>query len=349
MSQWRQDPLTGRWVVVATGRRQRPDEFPPAGPSPVTSEACPFCPGHEHLTTPEITARGRPPGVAAGGPGWRMRVFGNMYPAVRPVTDAPVAGTPWPARGGHGHHEVVVFTPDHGAGLHDLADDQLAELLLLVRERMADLAARSGVTHVLPFFNQGGEAGATLTHPHGQIIATPLVPELVAVKAARLRRWRAAEKGCLVCDMLAREEAAGERIVVAGDGAVALAPWASRFPFEILVAPRGHARDPVAAPEADCVAVATVLGPALRALAAVRPEPPLNMVLHGGPARAAAGTDGPDGPDDPGDMDFHWHLEVLPRWTRLAGFEAGSGFAINSVAPEAAARRLREEVDRCAS
>lgn len=344
MSQWRQDPLTGRWVVIAAGRRQRPDEFPPPESGPADRESCPFCPGHEHLTTPEITARGRPSGAPAGGPGWRMRVFGNMYPAVRPVegkqeTVASTAEIFWPALPGRGHHEVLVYTPDHGAGLHALADDELAELLLLVRERMADLAARPGVAHVLPFFNQGGEAGATLVHPHGQIIATPLVPQLVATKVERLRAARAAGRGCLVCDLLAREEAADERIVTSGDGALVLAPWASRFPCELLAAPRRHAGDPAAAPAEDCAAVAAVLGPALRALAVVRPDPPLNMVLHGGPAGAPAGPDG----------DFHWHVEVLPRWTRLAGFEAGSGFAINSMAPETAACRLREEVDRCAS
>jgi UDPglucose--hexose-1-phosphate uridylyltransferase len=192
------------------------------------------------------------------------------------------------------------------------------------------------VAHVLPFFNQGGEAGATLSHPHGQILAAPLVPDLVATEMACQAAFRRQGGDCLLCDVLAREEAAGERIVAAGAGAVVLAPWASRFPCELLAAPRRHATGPVAAPADDCAAVAAVLGPALRALAAVRPAPPLNMVLHAGPVGAA-------------DESFHWHLEVLPRWTRLAGFEAGSGFAINSTAPESAARRLREEVARCAS
>ncbi|MCP4574449.1 MAG: DUF4921 family protein [bacterium] len=336
MSQWRQDPLTGRWVVIAEGRHRRPDEFAPAVAGPAAGETCPFCPGHEHMTTPEITARGRRERAPAGGPGWRMRVFGNMFPAVRPGDGGPLGEAPWPARPGRGHHEVVVFTPEHGGGLHTLADDDLAELLLLLRERMADLAACPEVAHVLPFFNQGGEAGATLAHPHGQIIATPLVPQLVATKLERMRQWRGEGGGCLLCDLLAREEATGERIVAAGDGALVLAPWASRFPCELLAAPRRHVDGPVAGSPEDCTAVARVLGPALRALAAVRPEPPLNMILHAGPA---------GGPED----EFHWHLEILPRWTRLAGFEAGSGFAINSLAPETAARRLREEVARCAS
>lgn len=339
MSQWRQDPLTGRWVVIAAGRSGRPDEFPPVGPSPAGREACPFCPGHEHLTTPEIAARGRPAGAPPGGDDWRLRAFGNMYPAVRPGEDAPLPDAPWPARTGYGHHEVVVTTRAHAGGLHKLEDDELVEVLLLVRARMADLATRPGVAHVLPFFNQGGEAGATLAHPHGQIIATPLVPDLVALKLDRLRRRREAEGDCLLCDLVEREEAYGDRLVAAGDDAVVVAPWASRCPYELLAVPRRHTGDPTAAAEADCAAVAAVLGPALRALATVRPEPALNVILHAGPLAE---------PADAGGI-FHWHLEVLPRWTRPAGFEAGSGFAINVVAPEGAARRLREEVDRCAS
>jgi UDPglucose--hexose-1-phosphate uridylyltransferase len=333
MSEWRQDPLSGRWVIIAARRGRRPDEFADTGHRPADPQACPFCPGHEHLTTPEIVASGRPAGAPADGPGWRRRVFPNLYPALTPDSPEPVA-SPWPVRAGSGHHEVVVSSPDHGATLQTLGAADLADLLAVVRDRVRVLGDLPAVHHVLPFFNQGAAAGATLAHPHGQILAGPLVPQLVAEKLQRSAAHRAATGRCLLCDLAAGEEAAGIRVVAAGPEAVLVAPWASRFPYEMLAVPRGHAPDLAAATDGDLQGLATVLATGLAGLERAVPAAALNLVIHGAPTAAAPA---------PGRTAFHWHLEVLPRLARLAGFEAGTGFAINAIPPERAAARLRGE------
>jgi len=332
MSEWRQDPLTGRWVIIAARRGRRPNEFAGVTHVPADPDACPFCPGHESRTTPEILAVGRSPGEAADGPGWRMRVFPNLYPALSVPVTAVDTDPPWPLRSGAGSHEVVVITPDHGGGLHTLGAGQLAELLVVLKGRVRKLGAAAGVRHVLVFFNQGADAGATLVHPHGQILASSLVPRLVREKMECFANHRDRAGDCLLCAMVARDEEAGDRLVVAGTDAVAIAPWASRFPYEMLVVPRSHAPGLESAGDPTLPGVAEVLAEALDRLARKVPDPSLNLVLHGAP-----------GPDDEAGTDFHWHLEILPRLARLAGFEAGTGFAINALAPETAAGRLRGE------
>ena len=334
MSEWRQDPLSGRWVIIASGRGRRPNEFAGITHVQADPDACPFCPGHESRTTPEILAVGRPDGAPADSPGWRMRVFPNLYPALTEAPPPVDADSPWPLRPGAGRHEVVVITPDHGGGLHTLAAGELAELLVVLRDRARKLVAVDGVRHVLVFFNQGADAGATLVHPHGQILAAPLVPHLIREKTMRFDDHHARAGECLLCALTAREEEAGERLVAAGPEAVAIAPWASRFPYEMMVVPRAHAPGLESAADHSLRGVAEILAAALGALARIVPAPALNLVLHG----AAVGPDAAESRKA-----FHWHLEILPRLARLAGFEAGTGFAINSVAPEAAARRLRGE------
>jgi UDPglucose--hexose-1-phosphate uridylyltransferase len=327
--------LTGRWVVVAAGRGKRPNEFRLAERLVADPADCPFCPGREDRTTPEIVARGRPAGAPADTPGWRLRCFPNLFPAVRPDAAAGAAPEGLVALPGVGRHEVVVFSPEHADGPAGVGPDGLAELLCLLRDRAAALAALPDHRYVLAFVNHGPEAGATLAHPHAQIIATPRIPDTVLAKAARFAGHRDAGRGCLLCDHLAQEEAAGARVVAAGPEAVVVAPWASRLPFELLVVPRRHQPDFTAATDTELAATAAVLHRALAALDRLHPDPPLNLVVHGAPLG--------DGDGSGAGAPFHWHLEVVPRLTRLAGFEAGTGFFINSLPPETAARRLRGE------
>ncbi len=340
MSQWRQDPLSGRWVIVAAGRGRRPNEFRLARRESADPAGCPFCPGREDRTTPEIAAVGRPAGGLADGPGWRLRCFPNMYPALgpEPAPTAPTAPADGlVARPGLGRHEVVVYSPDHAAGPATVGAAGLADLLRLLRERTVALAADPGHRYVLAFVNHGPEAGATLAHPHGQIIATPVVPETVAAKRTRFLAHRAAADGrCLLCSLAADEERRGERLVCAGDHGVVLTPWASRLPYEMLLVPRRHAADLTDCGDAELEGLAALLHEALRGLERIHPDPPLNLVLHGAPLVREPG-------DEAAAAAFHWHLEVVPRLTRLAGFEAGTGFFITAVPPETAARRLRGE------
>lgn len=338
MSQWRQDPLTGRWVIIAADRGRRPNEFRLAARTAGGADSCPFCPGREDRTTPEVAAFGRAAGAPPNTPGWRARAFPNMYPALEdrpPVPGAAPDG--FVVHPGVGSHEVVVYTPDHDAGPTTAGAAGLADLLLMLRDRTRALAAEPDRRYVLAFVNHGPESGATLAHPHAQVIAAPVVPDTVRAKMERFTAAR--ETGeCLLCGLIGREETLGERIVAADADGVVLAPWASRLPYEMLLVPRRHAADLAALDDAEATRLAALLARVLGSFETIHPDPPLNLVVHGAPlVRSPA--------DEAAAAAFHWHIEILPRLTRLAGFEAGTGFHINAVPPETAARRLRGEGD----
>lgn len=337
-------------------RQERPQEFSPQEVVTADPGECPFCPGRESRTTPEILATGRPSGAAANGPPWRVRVFPNMYPALvkkNEIKNSGVGGRPEaisaPEEGGSasgillqqegsGSHEVIVCSPDHEATLATLEAGLLAEVFAVVRDRMIQLASDRSHRYVLPFFNQGAAAGATLAHPHGQIIATPLVPTVVQIKNARQADHLHSQGRCLLCDLLDREREAGSRLVTENRDWVALTPWASRFPYEMMVLPRRHQGSMIETREEEFATLGVLLQEILSRLDGLVSGLALNLVVHVSPLVCAAAAEGQVAEDG-----FHWHLEILPRLARLAGFEAGTGFAINSLWPEEAARRLRKE------
>lgn len=339
VSQLRQDPLTGRWVILAAGRRNRPNEFPLQRKGNVAASECPFCPGREGMTTPEILATGRPAGTAPDSPGWSLRVFPNLYPALRAEESEPPGGRRDSPRinplfrsaAGTGAHEIIAYSPDHEANLGTMARSDVVALLEVMQKRYADLSGDPRHRYVLQFVNHGPEAGATLAHPHLQILATPFVPATVREKQARMADHAGRTGRCLVCDLLAAEEAAAERLVARDEHWTVVAPWASRFPWEMLLIPRRCHGSLLESDPEELDHLAGVLGDALRRLDAVHGDTPWNLVLHGAPLEESRGEG------------FHWHLELCPRLSRLAGFEAGTGFAINSIAPEEAAVQLREK------
>ena len=355
MSTLRQDPLTGRWVIMAAGRSGRPNEFRLMQRDLAPGAHCPFCPGHESSTTGEILALGRESGAAPNGPGWRLRVFPNMYPALRPEVDASTlevrpSGTStglFPERPGVGSHEVIVYSPNHADGLASLDESRLLELLQVLRDRAEVFSRRPGHRYVSPFCNHGPEAGATLAHPHMQIIGTPELPPIVVDKAVRFAQYRDRTGRCLLCDLAAAEKKSGDRVVRGNDRWLCLTPWASRFPWEMLLVPTRHQADLVQADDEDLAALAPVLAFSLRRLNAIHGDPSLNLVIHSAPLAPVSGElYGDERLDDLAYSvrdSFHWHLEIMPRLNRPAGLEVGTGFTINSVIPEDAAQRLRGE------
>lgn len=335
MNELRQDVLTGRWVVVSPHRSLRPNEFPLPVTSPDPRIECPFCPGREHLTTPEITAVGRPAGAPENSPGWRLRCFPNKFPALEGAAhDEPARGGLFPRRPGEGRHEVIVCTPRHEATLADLTAAHLAELLGMVRDRTVALNLEAPGLFVLPFMNAGAEAGATLSHPHMQILVLPEVPESVRAKQERLAAHRARTEGCLACDLVAAECADGSRVIAGNEHWAAIAPWASRFPYEAAFWPRRHLSRLAGAPDAELEALAAVLKTVLAAQRRLHGNHSFNLVV-------VSGQEALDSVPGAAHNGFHWHLELTPRLVRLAGFETGSGFFINPVLPESAAAALR--------
>lgn len=314
--EYRRDPVTGRWVVVAPERSLRPmslagaqSRHRPDG----ERRPCPFCPGEEHDTPHEVYAL-RDAGTAADDPGWRLRVVPNKFPAVRANSPA------------YGAHEVVIETPDHVSNPTQLSDDQLRDTLEAFRNRLLAHAADPRLVYASVFKNVGAEAGASLGHTHSQVVATPFVPDLIAAELSGARAYHAEHGRCVFCDLLRQ---AGERVVFETEHFAAFAPFAPRFAYELCVMPKAHAARFESLTES--LELARLLKRTLRALDAVLSEPAYNLYLHAAPLRSP-------------DLDhFHWHLEILPRTSRPAGFEWGSGCFVVDTSPERAAALLRSQ------
>lgn len=338
-TEYRYDILQRRWVIIASERGSRPQDFTPPPQAPLEG-FCPFCPGHEDKTPPEILAV-RNPGGPSNGPNWQVRVVPNKFPALR------VEGTPERAAegiydqiNGIGAHEVVIETPDHESSLASRRVEEIALMLRIYRERLADLMRDSRLKYILIFKNSGAAAGATLAHPHSQIIATTVTPLIVSLELNACRTHHQIKERCLICDIIKQEIATRDRLVTIDDRFVAFCPYAARFPFEMFIAPRFHHHDFSRTSDQDLTALAALLRDVLARYREALDDPPFNFILHTTPnanvhPRRAHYWDTIE-------FDFHWHLELFPRLTRVAGFEWGSGFYINPTAPEESARYLRE-------
>jgi UDPglucose--hexose-1-phosphate uridylyltransferase len=307
-------------VAIAAGRAARPEAFlRDVGPARGTL-GCPFCPGNEHMTPPEVWAD-REPGTAPDTKGWLVRVVPNKFPAFSGAPgEASSDGGLYRSTPSAGTHEVVIHSTDHDATLADLADKQTALVLGAYRARL--LAHREDpFGSVVVIVNQGRTAGASLEHPHSQLIATAERPELVRAELERL-----AGPGCAACAVAGRERG-GERAFEETAGLLAICPWASALPYEALLLPLEHRGRFEEGDESGDLELAGALGRVLRRFAgAVGPRAPYNLVLHSAP---------------PGVDDFHWHLHLFPRLTTYGGFELGTGIVINVVDPDRAAAGLR--------
>jgi len=324
-------------VIIATERGKRPTDFAHYRDGG-NGGFCPFCPGNEEKTPREIfTLKG--PG---GRPGdWFIRVVPNKYPALRVEGDpGREAEGIYDRMNGIGAHEVVIETPHHESQIADRSVEENFLLLKAFRERLHDLMNDTRLKYILVFKNKGKQAGATLEHPHSQIIATTVTPQTVALELNSCRDHHQVKERCLICDIIKQEITDSRRIVRLGDRFVAYCPYASRFPFEAFIAPRYHQHDYALAADSDLRELADLMGDILGRLKRALDDPPYNFILHSAPnARVEPRR---SHYWDTIKFDFHWHIELLPRLTRVAGFEWGTGFYINPTSPEDAARYLRE-------
>ena len=313
----------GRWVIIAPERAERPSAF--LRPLPEREGGiCPFCPGNESMTPPEILSR-RENGA------WTLRVVPNLYPALRTEIQMSRAGIGlFDSMAGVGAHEVVIETNDHRPTLAELPVAQIEAVLQVWQERMIDLSRDLRLRTLMAFKNQGLPAGATLSHAHSQLIALPFVPEGVQAELNGARRHFEEKERCVYCDILAQETRDRERLVLESDAAVVLSPWAARSPFELWILPREHRSGYESATGGELRAVADALRTALRKIDVALEKPAFNLFLHAMPLREA-----------PNDF-YHWHLELKPVLTQQAGFEWASGCFINPTAPEEAASFLRQ-------
>ncbi len=339
MPELRHDPIQKRWVIIATERGRRPDDFPKQDAA-LAEGFCPFCEGNEGKTPPEIYAI-RPNGTGPNTPGWEVRVVPNKFPALRIEGALERKGIGVHDRmNGVGAHEVIIETPRHDMDMADMPVEDLTKVLWMYRERLVDLLRDGRFKYILIFRNHGAAAGASLAHPHTQIIATPVTPLTLAEELNSAKRHYQVKERCLFCDILAEELDREERIVMANDAFVALTPYASRFPFELFLAPRNHHHSFAEISDDMLRGLARTLKELLQRIKKCLNDPPYNFLIHTIPNTRA--TPKRTAYWDTITVDFHWHFEIIPRLTSVAGFEWGTGFYINPTAPEEAAKYLRE-------
>lgn len=329
MPELRKDPIVGRWVIIATERGVRPKDYTITR-NPLSSSFCPFCPGNEQATPPEVLAFRNSPGPSNSAD-WTLRVVPNKFPALKIEGELDKRGVGlYDMMNGVGAHEVIIETPEHDLSLADLSERAVEDVLWAYHSRMTDLRNDQRFQYALVFKNHGAKAGATLHHSHSQIIALPIVPTTVQDELDGGRRYFQFRDRCAWCDIIAEELASGQRVVHETEHVVALAPFASRSPFEIHIMPRRHASSFLDSPQELMRDTARTLRLVLRKLKAALDDPPYNFVLHQAPF------------GDPQLNHYHWHIEIIPILTKVAGFEWGSGFTINPTPPERAAEFLRD-------
>jgi UDPglucose--hexose-1-phosphate uridylyltransferase len=328
MPEFRKDPATGRWVIIASERANRPQPGG-LGHSSARVETCPFCAGNESHTPPEIMAYRRD-NSAPDRPGWSVRVVPNKYPAVT-ATGSAAAFTDgiFEARAGIGVHEVIVEAPDHVVAMALLEERQIAAVLRAYGERMLFLQKDKRWQSILVYKNEGREAGATLEHVHSQLIALPEVPREILDEMSGARLFYDSSGRCLFCTILARETKDQTRLVAETERFVVLCPYAARFPFETWILPKTHRAYFEQCSDDDYAELSGSLLETLARFGRRFGNLAFNYVLHSAPLTGEPLTY------------YHWHLEIMPKLSQAAGFEWGSGSFINPVAPEEAARTLR--------
>jgi UDPglucose--hexose-1-phosphate uridylyltransferase len=330
MPELRKDPITDRWVIISTDRRKRPTNFHLERSGIIGREYCPFCPGHEDMTPPEVRAH-RDKGGGPNSPGWTLRVVPNKFPALQVEGHLDREGEGlFDRMNGIGAHEVIIETPEHGRTLAMMTEAEIERWLWACRERVLDLKQDQRFRYILIFKNHGAAAGATLEHSHSQLIALPIVPDSVREEIDGARQHFAAKERCVFCDIVRQELAAGKRVVHENADIVALAAYAARLPFETWLVPRGHGARFEEAPPLQYGALARMLKLVLGRMDRVLESPSYNLIVHSAPLV------------EPAADFYHWHVEIIPKLTRTAGFEFGSGFYINPTSPEEAAQVLRK-------
>jgi UDPglucose--hexose-1-phosphate uridylyltransferase len=324
MSQLRLDPLTGRWVVIAGERAHRPSDFLPRR-LPVEEDPlrpCPFCPGKE-LDPPAILEVAGPDGH------WAVRVLPNLYPAFSGNEPMVVShlGPIYIQAPASGVHDVVVLTPEHSASWADLSEEHCALLMGAIRDRMAEHASIPGLRYSQTVVNCGREAGASVEHPHGQMLSTTFIPGEAANEMAGFERFRG---NCLLCATLDAEEQSGHRVVYDNDLVQIVCPFWSGTPYEMLIIPRAHHAHLHDTTDEHLAATGVAVQLALAALRAKLGDVAYNLMFHSAPFST--------------DAQFHWHVHLMPKISTRGGFEMGSGVLINVVPPELAAEELKAVV-----
>jgi len=317
-------------VIIATDRAKRPSDFLRQSPPPPGSGICPFEYGNEHKTPPEILAYRN--GGGRDEPGWRVRVVPNKFPVLGIEGELNRQGDGmYDKMNGIGAHEVIIETPQHAMTLGEMPEHQIEEVLWAFKERVNDLKRDRRFRYILLFKNYGEAAGASLEHPHCQLIALPVIPKRVKEEVDAAKLFYEMKERCIFCDIIRQETASAARLVTETERFAVLEPYAPRFPFETWILPKHHRSHYEDADAPTLKDMAFVLRSTMRKLEKVLERPAYNFIVHSAPVQEP-------------ELDYyHWHMEIIPKLTKVAGFEWGTGFYINPTPPEESAQFLRED------
>ena len=327
----RQDKLTKQWVIYAPSRRKRPRDFLDAEarrpPVPERDPACPFCPGNEEALGTLVDELPGPPPY-----GWATRVIPNRYPALSPDLDPRRFSVGiYLAVQGHGRHEVVIETPCHDRDIPGMSQAEVEAVVETYHRRHVDLMRQDETILTITFRNRGPAAGASMAHPHSQIIALAVAPPYVRWREEEAQRYFDEWGRCCLCDIARFEARSEERVVFENGSFLAFVPFAAGVPCEVWIVPKRHQADFGEISDAEKPDMAQALREVLGRVESRLNGPDYNYVIHSSTQYRA------------GEPQVHWYLQILPRITTRAGFEIGSGISINPSIPEDDAAFLRGE------
>lgn len=329
MPQLRKDPVLKQWVIISPERGKRPSDFKKTEQQEDDSANCPFCEGRESMT-PDETMAFRTAGTGANQKGWWVRVIPDSAPILKPEADSGREGIGmFDAMNSIGVHEVVIESPRHGLNIQNSTIEQVREVIWAYKQRLLEIKKNPLYKHFMIVKNSGIGA-SSFSHSHSHIVATPIIPKRIEEELEGAREYYHYHDRCLFCDIIKQESKDGQRVVHEDQDYIVFCPFASRFPFEMEITPKFHMPFFELIENNQVHGLATALQTALKKLEALLPGQPFNFVLHTSPCS-----------DSYRDF-YHWHMELIPKLTKIAGFEWGSGFYINPTSPEDAAKLLRE-------
>lgn len=328
MSELRRDAIVGRWVIVETEHPAGPGDFEKTEHH-WRGGVCPFCYGNESMTPPEIDVI-RDPNTKPNTAGWQVRVVSNKFPALKIDGELNREGIGiYDMSNGVGAHEVLIESPSHNEDTSELSAEQIENVISILCRRAIELLKDKRFQYIMIFKNYGPIAGASLEHPHTQIVALPMVPKNVLEELRGAHRYFDYHERCIFCDMLRQEIQNKQRIILENEHFLCFCPFTSRFPFEIWILPKRHNSYFCHMPKDEIPSLAWILKETIKKFKGLFENPAYNFIVHTAPL---------DGSEQDS---YHWHIEFMPKLTRVAGFEWGTGFYIVSTPPELAAKLLR--------
>ena len=329
MSDLRRDPIVGRWVIMDTDHPFKPEEYEHEQYIQ-KGGLCPFCYGNESMTPPEIDSM-RDMHTQPNTSGWQVRVVPNKFPAlqVEGDIDRRALGI-YDLSNGVGAHEILIETPYHSKDLSDLLNEEVEKIISMYCRRIMDLEKDKRFKYIMLFRNYGPAAGASLEHPHTQLIALPMVPKNVMEELKGASEYFEYRERCIFCDIIRQETQEKERIIMENKFFLSFFPFVSRFPFEIWIVPKKHNGHFAHMPGEELPAFSLILKDTITKIKKVFPNLSYNYIIHTSPVNG-------DGDNE----SYHWHVELMPKLMRVAGFEWGTGFYLVPTPPELAAQYLR--------